>query len=366
MRLRECITRTGRLLCIVLQTIWLLVVLGCKKFKGLMSKCCSFFSRMSRASDSQACRFMENDEQRSYAEELKKLLNKAIDDKAKIENDVKLLTDKISEQDKIISSLQGQDIANRARGKYNVVGETDQRMKLSECFENVFEEEWRDAMRTLFKEKELAGIRFLSRILQECHTYCLKVARDQLARFVYPHHTELKVPEIEQILRKEELRELLKIRETMDQNTSVKLVVARSFWATKSKEFREILGASYEDSDRWKTVEDDNAQGDLENNSHNKSLTAYVRRCCDLCWQAVVMDPPVLLEFDVVGQKFMQISDRYQEYSPLEQLDKDGIQGTVMEVVWPAVVSQSADDKLRRRLGNAKGYVVVFKSSPVD
>ena len=89
----------------------------------------------------------------------------------------------------------------------------------------------------------------------------------------------------------------------------------------------------------------------------------FINRCCDICWQCAISDPQVLLKFDVIGENFLNISDKFQEYHYTGVLDDNGVSNQTMQVVWPAVVIRNDEENIDILVDNAKGSVIIYKSS---
>lgn len=106
---------------------------------------------------------------------------------------------------------------------------------------------------------------------------------------------------------------------------------------------------------------------DISNNNEEimESIEMYIRNCCDLCWQCAIIDPPIFLKFDVIGENFDDVTESFQEYHFKGTSDEIGLRNTVMQVVWPAVMMKDDVEDIDILIENAKGYVIVYPSSSV-
>jgi hypothetical protein len=95
-------------------------------------------------------------------------------------------------------------------------------------------------------------------------------------------------------------------------------------------------------------------------------IEEYITKCCDICWQCAISDPQVFLKFDVIGENIEHISDKFQEYHYKgATVDETGVSNVVMQVVWPAVVIHNEGGNTDILVDNAKGFVLLYKSSAV-
>lgn len=58
---------------------------------------------------------------------------------------------------------------------------------------------------------------------------------------------------------------------------------------------------------------------------------------------AVISDPQLFLKFDVIGKHIKGVSNKFQEYQSTIMVDSIGVNNTVIQVVWPAVVMKTED-----------------------
>lgn len=89
----------------------------------------------------------------------------------------------------------------------------------------------------------------------------------------------------------------------------------------------------------------------------NDKLVEFFEKVSDCCWQvAALSNPPMVLDFEVVGETFIAVDKYWTQYSTKKPVcDMFKPEGTVLLVVWPMV---------KLKLGNEcynKGDVVVVK-----
>lgn len=317
---------------------------------------------------------------------------------SELEEQVNKLTSIINDQRDMIEQQLGKDVERITRGKFNNAGETSQPMSLSIKCRNIFDKEWRDVMKGLFRgDNELTGIRFLSKILEDCQRFCQNKAREQLEMFVNPFSDAggHKISEV--IKSSEDLHNLHKLRRTIGLYGPNEDAVTNMFFAECKKmntymnvimKFRGDDKDKDDDdddtdkkSDNKETKSDENVnddnrgmEGDKNNvsgdfgrnkddNMHIKCLDVYIKSCCSLCWQCAISDPPIFLNFDVLGKHLNEIDNAFQTYTCSYQPDEEGVQETVMQVVWPALIMRDGDKDIL--ISNAKGSVIVYTSSSV-
>ena len=79
-------------------------------------------------------------------------------------------------------------------------------------------------------------------------------------------------------------------------------------------------------------------------------LQEFLSKYVDCCWLMVVSNPPLALNFDVVGKQYC--SQHFKVYSAKQRLENDTCDtNTVREVVWPCVYY--ADRSLFCKKGDA-------------
>ncbi|XP_045165269.1 uncharacterized protein LOC123529120 isoform X2 [Mercenaria mercenaria] len=266
-----------------------------------------------------------------------------------LQEELNKLRKKVEDQNEMIEKQFGKDIERTAKGRYNNTGEIIQPTTLSIQCREIFDEEWRNVMKSLFRgNKELAGIKFLSKILEDCQSFCQTKAKNQLMNFVNPY-SENAVHTVEEVIKStEDLHYLHKLRRTVGLHQQNKAAIKRLFGreCKEREDFQKVTEEIKEDEDEMKCLEE------------------YVNNCCDLCWQCAISDPPVLLKFDVLSKHIDDVSDNFQEYHYKGAVEDGGFSKTVMQVVWPAVVMYD-DEGSEILVDNAKGYVIVHVSSAV-
>ncbi|XP_060586976.1 uncharacterized protein LOC132742556 [Ruditapes philippinarum] len=142
----------------------------------------------------------------------------------------------ITDQSEMIGKQLKKDIEIQAKGKFDNAGEIVQPTALSHNVREIFDNEWRNVMTTYFRgDKELEGIRILSKLLQDCQLFCQEKAREQLVDFVNPF-SENKQCDVEEVIRsKEEQHNLYKLRRIIGLHDRNKPNVTKLF----AKECRE-------------------------------------------------------------------------------------------------------------------------------
>jgi len=90
-------------------------------------------------------------------------------------------------------------------------------------------------------------------------------------------------------------------------------------------------------------LETEDAKGLLEHKEATEELKekmkTFVESLSKHCWLMIISSPIVSLNFDVVGQKFETIKDRFLEYTPQEKVQSEhGVPiGCVLLVAWPCL-----------------------------
>lgn len=69
-----------------------------------------------------------------------------------------------------------------------------------------------------------------------------------------------------------------------------------------------------------------------------EALQNFFEKCIDYCWLMIVSNPPVKLDFNVLGINHSECMDRFRIYSVKKPvIDPGKEEGTICEVVWPCV-----------------------------
>lgn len=268
----------------------------------------------------------------------------------RLQSDLDRLQKTIQDQNEMIEKQFGKNIEITAKGKFNIAGETIQPTTLSNKLKKMFDDEWRNVMICLFRgDRELIGIQFLSKLLEDCQSFCKEKASDQLTRFVnpYPEETSNSVEEI--VPSKEDQHNLYKLRSIIGQHEQTKRSII-SLYARECKSSEDYCKVTEDIADNEEALE---------------CIDKYINNCCDVCWQCAISDPSVFLKFDVTGKRFDDVSDIFQEYHFKGPTDEIGQCNTVMQVVWPAVMMKAGIENTDILIENAKGYAIVYPSSAV-
>ncbi|XP_045164103.2 uncharacterized protein LOC123528451 [Mercenaria mercenaria] len=203
-------------------------------------------------------------------------------------------------------------------GNFENLGDELSNSEITARFQKLYSYDWARLLRWLVKTfpdvSELKIIQCISKLLKFGYEECQIIADSQIRHFLLLDMTET-VSSNEQHQELYLLRRKYSHRETT-RTKIVQVVLERLLLVGSLSVF--FKGERREDA--------------------KQKLHDFFNNYLDCCWLMVVSNPPITLNFNVIGEAYRKCMEQFTKYSPKSPVeDRTKIEDTIYEVVWPSV-----------------------------
>ncbi|XP_060563677.1 uncharacterized protein LOC132723032 isoform X2 [Ruditapes philippinarum] len=192
--------------------------------------------------------------------------------------------------------------------------------KLAKLFEKLYDNQWVKLSEWLEENNsdlsELERVKALSTLMKDAYEECLKLADDQIRRFLFLESgEELPSPNDEVTL--------FKIRRANGRMDNIRKSVIKKILCSVLNEEKTHLLLPVENKKEAEQL-----------------LKEFFHEYIDICWLMLISNPRLLLEFKVIGKAYNGvIKEHFKQYSTQESVESSNIEkDCIYEVVWPCVI----------------------------
>ncbi|XP_060563665.1 uncharacterized protein LOC132723025 isoform X2 [Ruditapes philippinarum] len=224
------------------------------------------------------------------------------------------------------------------KGNFENLNDEFSNSNITEKFYKLYDNDWVYLSRRLGKLgvslTELELIHHLTQMMKFVYEECGKAADSQIRLFFL-------LTENEPTPLQEDNPELFSLRRKYARTEAVRNRLVHEIWL-KLKTTEEISAFDV-GANKAEVVND---------------LKKFFDKYIDCCWLIIVSNPPLRLDFDVIGRNHSECIEHFRIYSPKQPvIDPMKEEGTIYEVVWPSICLQNGGGCYK------KGEVVIIQTA---
>ncbi|XP_053378124.1 uncharacterized protein LOC128547988 isoform X2 [Mercenaria mercenaria] len=203
------------------------------------------------------------------------------------------------------------------KGSFENVNDEFANSKIAETFYKLYDDDWVHMLRwfgTNFKAKsELEIIHHLAELMRFGYEDCLRLATSQIRQIFLLNDPD---PDPDQ----KQYEELFALRRQYAQKEAVRTRMKQAVWE-KLMKMEDMTVLMFGENGKQAT----------------ERLQTFFNKYNDCCWLMIVSNPPMVLNFNVIGTPHEDCSEHFRPYSLKKPVTDSTKEGTIYEVVWPSV-----------------------------